>query len=162
LKSKGWLSNFVRSWGGLGIITLILEQWYKWEIHHFFTQNYKILGLWILSLIKCSTFTLPSHIRHIVHTWYTNKFTYGNWIPYYNAHKIWSPKPRNCDIMFVSGLIHHDIWCWNAHLINKIFSLLRPNKFFNCQFLSLNYKKSMCGLLHNFLFFYVKIVYIVS
>jgi len=32
-----------------------------------------------------------------------------------------SPKPPNCDIMFVSDLIHHDIRCWNAPLINEIF-----------------------------------------
>jgi len=32
-----------------------------------------------------------------------------NWLPYQNGHKIWSPKPPNCDIMFVSDLIHHDI-----------------------------------------------------
>ena len=32
-----------------------------------------------------------------------------NWLPYQNGHKIWFPKPPNCDIMFVSDLIHHDI-----------------------------------------------------
>jgi len=44
-----------------------------------------------------------------------------NWLPYQNGHKIWSHKPPNCDIMFVSDLIHHDIRCWNAPLINEIF-----------------------------------------
>ena len=44
-----------------------------------------------------------------------------NWLPYQNGYKIWSPKPPNCDIMFVSNLIHHDIRCWNAPLINEIF-----------------------------------------
>jgi len=35
-----------------------------------------------------------------------------NWLPYQNGHKIWSPKPPNCDIMFVLDLIHHDIQLW--------------------------------------------------
>jgi len=41
----------------------------------------------------------------LIHIWK------DNWIPYQNGHKIWSPKPSNCDIMFVSDLIHHDIRC---------------------------------------------------
>ena len=44
-----------------------------------------------------------------------------NWPPYQNGHKILSPKPPNYDIMFVLDLIHHDIRCWNAALINEIF-----------------------------------------
>lgn len=28
------------------------------------------------------------------------------WRPYQNGHKIWSPKPSNYDIMFVSELTH--------------------------------------------------------
>jgi len=33
-----------------------------------------------------------------------------NCLSYQNRYKIiWSPKPPNCDIMFVSDLIHHEI-----------------------------------------------------
>jgi len=52
---------------------------------------------------------------HLVNVWE------HNWLPYQNGHKIWSPKPPHCDIMFVSDLIHHDIRCWNAPSINEIF-----------------------------------------
>jgi len=52
---------------------------------------------------------------HLIHIWE------DNWLPYQNSHKIWSPKPSNCDIMFVSDLIHDDIRCWNAPLINETF-----------------------------------------
>lgn len=45
-----------------------------------------------------------------------------NWLSYQNRYTIWSPIPPNCDIIFVSDLIHHDIRCWNTPLINEIFS----------------------------------------
>jgi hypothetical protein len=54
---------------------------------------------------------------HLIHIWE------DNWLPYQNGHKIWSPKPSNYDIMFVSDLIHDDIRCWNASLINEILQL---------------------------------------
>ena len=45
-----------------------LEQSHKQERHHTLTQNLKPMSLWILLLIRCSTFTLLFDVRHITHT----------------------------------------------------------------------------------------------
>ncbi|RHN58637.1 hypothetical protein MtrunA17_Chr4g0004501 [Medicago truncatula] len=45
-----------------------LEQPHKQERHHTLTQNLKAVGLWVLLLIRCSTFTLSSDAGHITHT----------------------------------------------------------------------------------------------
>jgi len=44
------------------------EQPHKQERHHTLTQNLKAMGLWVLLLIRCSTFTLLTDVRHITHT----------------------------------------------------------------------------------------------
>jgi len=80
-----------------------------------------------------------------------------NWLPYQNGHKIWSSKPPNCDIMFVSDLIHHDIRCWNAPLINEIFLPFKAQQILQLSFLSLNCKINLCGVLHGQLLFLWKV-----
>jgi len=45
-----------------------LEQPHKQERRHTLTQNLKPMGLWVLLLIRCSTFTLLSDVGHITHT----------------------------------------------------------------------------------------------
>jgi len=45
-----------------------LEQPHKQERHHTLTQNLKVVGLWVLLLIICSTFTVLSDVGHITHT----------------------------------------------------------------------------------------------
>jgi len=45
-----------------------LEQPYKQERRHTLTQNLKAMGLWVFLLIRCSTFTVLSDVRHITHT----------------------------------------------------------------------------------------------
>jgi len=58
-----------------GPSTSRLEQPYKQERRHTLTQNLKAIGLWVLLLIRCSTFTLLSDVGHITHTctqqWYS-------------------------------------------------------------------------------------------
>ena len=54
--------------GARGPSTLRLEQPHKQERHHTLTQNLKAMGLWVLLLIRCSTFTLLSDVGHITHT----------------------------------------------------------------------------------------------
>jgi len=52
---------FVGSFEELGgTSTSRLEQSYKWERHHTLTQNLKAMGLWVLILIRCLTFTFLS------------------------------------------------------------------------------------------------------
>ncbi|RHN52334.1 hypothetical protein MtrunA17_Chr6g0479381 [Medicago truncatula] len=51
-----------------GLFTLRLEQSHKQERHHTLTQNLKAVGLWVLLLITCSTFTILSDVGHITHT----------------------------------------------------------------------------------------------
>ncbi|KEH37390.1 transmembrane protein, putative [Medicago truncatula] len=46
--------------GARGSSTSRLEQPHKQERHHTLTQNLKTMGLWVLLLITCSTFTLLS------------------------------------------------------------------------------------------------------
>jgi len=41
---------------------------HKQERHHTLIQNLKVMGLWVLLLIKCSTFTLLPDVGHITHT----------------------------------------------------------------------------------------------
>ena len=43
------------------------EQPHKQERHHTLTQNLKAMGLWVLLLIRCSTFTILSDVGHITH-----------------------------------------------------------------------------------------------
>ncbi|AES67213.1 hypothetical protein MTR_2g088110 [Medicago truncatula] len=51
-----------------GPSTSRLEQSHKQEKHHTLTQNLKEMGLWVLLLIRCSTFTILSDVGHITHT----------------------------------------------------------------------------------------------
>ena len=51
-----------------GPATSRLEQPHKQERRHTLTQNLKAIGLWILLLIRCSTFTFLSDVGHITHT----------------------------------------------------------------------------------------------
>ena len=44
------------------------KQLHKWERRHTLTQNFKTMGLWVLFLIRCSTFTFLSDVGHITHT----------------------------------------------------------------------------------------------
>jgi len=61
--------HFVGSRGGSGgLSTSRLEQPHLQERCHTLTQNLKAMGLWILLLIKCSTFTFLSDVGHITHT----------------------------------------------------------------------------------------------
>jgi len=55
-------------WVTGGPSTSRLEQPYKQERRHTLTQNLKATGLWVLLLIRCSTFTLLSDLGHITHT----------------------------------------------------------------------------------------------
>ena len=45
-----------------------LEQPHKRERRHTFTQNLKAMSLWVILVIRCSTFTFLSDVRHITHT----------------------------------------------------------------------------------------------
>jgi len=61
--------NSVGSLGELGgPSTLRLEQPHKQERHHTLTQNLKTMSLWVLLLIRCSTFTFLSDVGHIIYT----------------------------------------------------------------------------------------------
>jgi len=44
----------------------VLKLWqpHKWERCHTLTQNLEGIGLWVLSIIECSTFTFPSNVGH--------------------------------------------------------------------------------------------------
>lgn len=44
-----------------------------------------------------------------------------NWLPFQHGYKVWSPKPPNIDVKFVSDLINFDIGDWNINLINELF-----------------------------------------
>jgi len=54
-----------------GASTSRLEQPHKQERRHTLTQNLKAMGLWVLLLIRCSTFTLLSDVGHITHLYTT-------------------------------------------------------------------------------------------
>jgi len=54
--------------GAWGPSTSRLEQSNKRERHHTLTQNLKVMSLWVLLLIRCSTFTYLSDVGHITHT----------------------------------------------------------------------------------------------
>ena len=54
--------------GAWGPSTSRLEQPHKQERHHTLTQNLKAMGLWVILLIRCSTFTFLSDVGHITHT----------------------------------------------------------------------------------------------
>ena len=54
--------------GAWGPSTSRLEQPHKQERHHTLTQNLKAMGLWVLLLIRRSTFTILSDVGHITHT----------------------------------------------------------------------------------------------
>jgi len=59
----------VGSWGELGgASTSRLEQPHKQERRHALTQNFNAIGLWVILLIRCSTFTFLSDVGHITHT----------------------------------------------------------------------------------------------
>jgi len=59
----------VGSRGSLGgPTTSRLEQLHKQERRHTLTQNLKAMGLWVLLLIRRSTFTILSDVGHITHT----------------------------------------------------------------------------------------------
>jgi len=50
-----------------GPSTSRLEQSHKNERRHTLTQNLMTIGLWVLSLIRCSTFTFLSDVEHNSH-----------------------------------------------------------------------------------------------
>jgi len=54
--------------GARGTIHIEARTPHKQERHHTLTQNLKAMGLWVLLLIRCSTFTLLSYVGHITHT----------------------------------------------------------------------------------------------
>jgi hypothetical protein len=65
----GALIPLLGHWGSSGgPSTSRLGQPHKQERHHTLTQNLKVMGLWVLVLIRCSTFTLLSNVGHITHT----------------------------------------------------------------------------------------------
>jgi len=72
IKFERWKTNFSTLKHGENLIQ-ILESEITGERHHILTQNPKTLDLWIISLIKCSTYIFSSDVRHITHTWYMNK-----------------------------------------------------------------------------------------
>ena len=56
-------------WGELGGPSKSrIEQPHKQERHHTRTQNLKAMGLWVLLLIRCSTFTFLFDVGHITHS----------------------------------------------------------------------------------------------
>jgi len=59
--------DIVGSWGKLGDRP---HRGYnnQWKRHHSLTQNFKAMGLWVLLLIRCSTFAFLSDVGHITHT----------------------------------------------------------------------------------------------
>ncbi|KEH23708.1 transmembrane protein, putative [Medicago truncatula] len=52
-----------------GPSTSRLEQPHKQKRHHTLTQNLKAMDLWVLLLIRCSTFTILFNVEHITHTY---------------------------------------------------------------------------------------------
>jgi len=69
LVSNEALIPLLSHWGKPGgLSTSRLEQPYKKERCHTLTKNLKAMSLWVLLLIRCSTFTLLSDVRHITHT----------------------------------------------------------------------------------------------
>ncbi|AES98185.1 transmembrane protein, putative [Medicago truncatula] len=64
--SRGANSKIPRELGGPS--TSRIEQPHKQERHHTFTKNLKAIGLWVLLLIRCLTFTILSNVGHITHT----------------------------------------------------------------------------------------------
>jgi len=60
---------FVGSWGEPGgPSTSRLKQPHLQERCHTLTRNLKVMGLWVLLLIRCSTFAFLSDVGHITHT----------------------------------------------------------------------------------------------
>jgi len=51
-----------------GPSTSRLEQLHKQERHHTLTRNLKAMSLWVLLIIRFSTFTFLSDVGHITHT----------------------------------------------------------------------------------------------
>jgi len=62
-----WYICWVMS-GAWGPSTSRIEQPHMQERRHTLTQNLEAMGLWVLLLIRCLTFTLLSDVGHITHT----------------------------------------------------------------------------------------------
>jgi len=54
--------------GARGTVHIEARTLHKQEGRHTLTQNLKAMGLWVLLIIRCSTFTVLSDVGHITHT----------------------------------------------------------------------------------------------
>ena len=63
-----WYHCWVTGGKSGGRPTSSLEQPHLQERRRTLTQNLKAMGLWVILLIRCSTFTLLSDVGHITHT----------------------------------------------------------------------------------------------
>ena len=46
-----------------------------WERHQIFTKNLKVIGVWVISLINCSTSTILSNVRLKAHIYFSIQLT---------------------------------------------------------------------------------------
>jgi len=76
---EGGSDTTVGSWEKIwGATHIEARQLHKQERRHTLTQNLKAMSLWVLLLIRCSTFPLLSDVRHITHTCTQQQ----RWAPY--------------------------------------------------------------------------------
>jgi len=54
--------------GAQGSVHIEARTPHKQERHHTLAQNLKAMSLWVLLIIRCSTFTVLSDVGHITHT----------------------------------------------------------------------------------------------
>jgi hypothetical protein len=81
-RHKEPIEPFVEPWiwyhcwvttGALDTTHIRQEQPHKRERHHTFSNNLKIIGLWVISLIKCSTSIILIEVGFLTHTCYTTE-----------------------------------------------------------------------------------------
>jgi hypothetical protein len=103
------------------IIIMDFEQLHEWVGHNILTQNFKTLGSWVISLIKCLTSTILYPMWDSTHPWKYEIPTIYLPLKCEPIHNLWACFPSN-ESFFIHTLAL-PLWHSTTHVVWPPFSI---------------------------------------